>query len=32
LFDKCAKLDVITKAGRTPIIVAYGVEYGNSFA
>ena len=32
LFDKGAKLDVIAKDGRTPLIVADGVEYGNSFA
>jgi ankyrin repeat protein len=32
LFDKGAKLDVVDKAGRTPLKVAEGVEYGNSFA
>lgn len=32
LFDKGAKLDVMAKDGRTPLIVAEGVEYGNSFA
>ncbi len=32
LFDKGAKLDVPDKAGRTPLQVADGVEYGNSFA
>src|SRR5262245_5883198 len=32
LFDKGAKLDVIDKIGRTPLKVAEGVEYGNSFA
>lgn len=32
LFDHGAKLDVIDKAGRTPLAVANGVEYGNSFA
>ena len=32
LFDKGAKLDVADKAGRTPLAVADGVEYGNSFA
>src|SRR2546430_228416 len=32
LFDKGAKLDVIARDGRTPLIVADGVEYGNSFA
>ena len=32
LFDKGAKLDVIDKSGRTPLAVADGVEYGNSFA
>ena len=32
LFDKGAKLDVIDKSGRTPLQVADGVEYGNSFA
>jgi ankyrin repeat protein len=32
LFDKGAKLDVIAKDGRTPLRVADGVEYGNSFA
>ena len=26
------KLDVIARDGRTPLIVADGVEYGNSFA
>ena len=32
LFDKGAKLDVVDKAGRTPLAIADGVEYGNSFA
>jgi ankyrin repeat protein len=32
LFDKGAKLDVADKSGRTPLTVAEGVEYGNSFA
>ena len=32
LFDKGAKLDVIAKDGRTPLVAAEGVEYGNSFA
>lgn len=32
LFDKGAKLDVVDKSGRTPLQVAEGVEYGNSFA
>jgi len=32
LFDKGASLDVVAKDGRTPLIVADGVEYGNSFA
>jgi cytohesin len=32
LFDKGAKLDVADKAGRTPLAIADGVEYGNSFA
>jgi ankyrin repeat protein len=32
LFDKGARLDVADKAGRTPLRVADGVEYGNSFA
>jgi len=32
LFDKGAKLDVVAKDGRTPLIVTEGVEYGNSFA
>jgi ankyrin repeat protein len=32
LFDKGATLDVVAKDGRTPLIVADGVEYGNSFA
>ncbi len=32
LFDKGAQLDVIAKDGRTPLTVADGVEYGNSFA
>ena len=32
LFDKGAKLDVVDKSGRTPLQVADGVEYGNSFA
>ena len=32
LFDKGAKLDVVDKSGRTPLTIADGVEYGNSFA
>ena len=32
LFDKGAKLDVVGLDGRTPLKVADGVEYGNSFA
>jgi len=32
LFEKGAKLDVVDKSGRTPLQVADGVEYGNSFA
>jgi ankyrin repeat protein len=32
LFDRGAKLDVADKSGRTPLAVANGVEYGNSFA
>jgi ankyrin repeat protein len=32
LYDKGAKLDVVDKSGRTPLQVADGVEYGNSFA
>jgi ankyrin repeat protein len=32
LFDKGGKLDVTAIDGRTPLIVADGVEYGNSFA
>ena len=32
LFDKGAKLDVVDLSGRTPLGVADGVEYGNSFA
>jgi ankyrin repeat protein len=32
LFDKGAKLDVVALDGRTPLIIADGVEYGNSFA
>ncbi len=32
LFDKGATLDVVDKIGRTPLKVAEGVEYGNSFA
>jgi cytohesin len=32
LFDKGAKLDVADLSGRTPLRVADGVEYGNSFA
>ena len=32
LFDKGAKLDIVARDGRTPLIVADGVEYGNSFA
>jgi Ankyrin repeats (3 copies) len=31
LFDKGATLDVVDKIGRTPLKVAEGVEYGNSF-
>ena len=31
LFDKGADLNVTAKDGRTPLIVADGVEYGNSF-
>src|SRR4029453_855352 len=31
-FDRGAKLDVIDKSGRTPLAIANGVEYGNSFA
>ena len=32
LFDNGASLDVVAKDGRTPLIIADGVEYGNSFA
>ena len=32
LFDKGGKLDVVALDGRTPLAVADGVEYGNSFA
>ena len=32
LFDKGAKLDVVAIDGRTPLKIADGVEYGNSFA
>jgi ankyrin repeat protein len=32
LFDHGAKLDVADKVGRTPLNIAEGVEYGNSFA
>ncbi len=32
LFDKGGKLDVVALDGRTPLQVADGVEYGNSFA
>ena len=32
LFDKGAALDVVALDGRTPLRVADGVEYGNSFA
>jgi ankyrin repeat protein len=32
LFDRGARLDVVAKDGRTPLTVADGVEYGNSFA
>jgi ankyrin repeat protein len=32
LFDKGAKLDVVGLDGRTPLKIAEGVEYGNSFA
>jgi ankyrin repeat protein len=32
LYDKGAKVDVVAKDGRTPLIIADGVEYGNSFA
>jgi hypothetical protein len=32
LFDKGARLDVVGLDGRTPLKVAEGVEYGNSFA
>jgi len=32
LYDKGAKLDVQDLSGRTPLKVAEGVEYGNSFA
>jgi len=32
LFDNGATLDVVARDGRTPLIVADGVEYGNSFA
>ena len=32
LYDKGARLDVVAKDGRTPLIIADGVEYGNGFA
>ena len=32
LYNKGAKLDVVALDGRTPLIIADGVEYGNSFA
>ena len=32
LYDKGAQLDVAALDGRTPLIIADGVEYGNSFA
>ncbi len=32
LYDKGASLDVVALDGRTPLIIADGVEYGNSFA
>ena len=32
LFDRGARLDVVALDGRTPLRVAAGVEYGNSFA
>ena len=32
LFERGAKLDVVALDGRTPLIVADGVEYGNGFA
>ena len=32
LFDKGARLDVVAKDDRTPLIIADGVEYGNGFA
>ena len=32
LFDQGAQLDVVARDGRTPLRVADGVEYGNSFA
>ena len=32
LFDRGAKLDVPDLSGRTPLKIAMGVEYGNSFA
>ena len=32
LFDQGAELDAVAKDGRTPLRVADGVEYGNSFA
>lgn len=32
LFDRGARLDLVAKDGRTPLRVADGVEYGNSFA
>ncbi len=32
LYDKGADIDVVAKDGRTPLIIADGVEYGNSFA
>jgi ankyrin repeat protein len=32
LFDNGANLDAVARDGRTPLIIADGVEYGNSFA
>jgi len=32
LFDQGAELDVVAVDGRTPLRIADGVEYGNSFA
>ena len=32
LYDRGAHLDVVARDGRTPLTVADGVEYGNSFA